>query len=66
MTVKNSPNFNPEFPESFDWAMIDSPTLCAIALDLVSTLKRDMQTWERLLVPGIREALREIAKYAVV
>lgn len=68
MKVKDCPEFNPEFPEKFNWNCLDSPTLSRLAVHFASRING-----ESLLIPsqrhstsGLREALRAIANEALL
>lgn len=54
-------DFNKEFPESFDWNLIDSLKITPIAVDITKKIEDDLMTKERNLVPGLRKALIIIA-----
>ena len=66
MTVKECPNFNPEFPELFPWGQIDSVNLDHITREIISHLKNELEkpTEERYLTPGLRKSLNLIAEFA--
>lgn len=53
-----------DYPENADWGQLvdDYPTLCALAMKFVGIIKNDLQTETRRLVPGLRCALRNIAR----
>jgi len=59
-------NFNPEFPERFTWGHLDSPKLASVASSIVNWIEHDLKTLNKNLVPGLRQALREIAEQAEV
>ena len=63
--VKKVPNFDPAFPENFAWDRLDSKMFCAITLDIKLRIKNDLETKDRNLVPGLREALRIIINYVI-
>ena len=64
MRVIDCSNFNSEFPESYNWELIDSPRLILVARELVSYIAATPPTGDRGNVPGLRAALRAIAWHA--
>lgn len=64
--VKDAPEYNSEFPESYSWGLVDSIALSDIAISLARRVIDDLLTKDRNYVPGCRLALREIAFYAKV
>lgn len=64
ITVKQHPDFNPEFPETFPWGKVDQITLSETAARIASWIATDLRAPERHLVPGLRQALRIIAELA--
>lgn len=68
MKVKDCPDFDPEFPEKFNWNALDSFILSRLAVHFASRING-----ESLLIPsqrhstnGLREALRAIAMEALL
>jgi len=59
-------SFNPEFPETYNWHSLDSIRLSALAVVLSNRILKDIETPERGLVTGLREALRQIAIIAMI
>lgn len=49
------------FPEEFNWNLLDSPKCTVAAHKIVNAIREDFKTPERGLVRGLREALRIIA-----
>lgn len=64
MKTKNHPNFDPEFPETFNWAILDSPKLATLAVKLAAQIGSDslFPPSQRHLTPGLRFALNQIAE----
>lgn len=62
------PQFNGQFPEQFNWGLVDSHTLSALGENLTREAKEQLQKppEERYLLPGIRFALNCIAERALV
>jgi hypothetical protein len=63
-TPANHLEFNPEHPEAFNWATLDSPTLSILAAKFATAIYRDLKTQDRVNTPGLRFALNEIAQIA--
>ena len=57
-------DFRPGYPETFNWGLLDSQKLQAVARRLVLSIQEDLTTADRLLTPGLRHALRELAAVA--
>ena len=56
-------NFDPRYPEKFDWNNIDSISLSNIAKDIQSEIDFSFKNDDaRIFVPGLRRALNIIAK----
>ena len=54
--------FNTEFPEEFNWNLLDSIKMTELALEIVAHIKFDIEiAKERTLVPGMRRILLMIA-----
>lgn len=62
MTTNQHPSYDAQFPETFNWQLIDSPKLAALAEQIVRAIKYDLETETRQKVSGLRYALNEIAK----
>jgi len=62
MRVLEHKNFNAEFPEKFNWGLLDSPRVESIAKKIASAIEFDALSASRNCVPGLREALRIIAE----
>ena len=56
------PKFNPNFPETFNFTLIDNHSLSILGTLLKVRIMADLQTPDRNLTPGLREALNQIAK----
>lgn len=65
-TVTQNREFNPEFPERFNWEGIDSPKLAEIAVELASRVVGEslLIPSQRIRTPGLRVALNAIAEIA--
>lgn len=61
MKIFQHKDYNQEFPELFNWGLVDSPTIWRIAEIIIERIKEDMDTDNRNEVPGLRVALRAIA-----
>ena len=68
MKVKDHVDYNEEFPERFGyWGALDSHKLSAVAVAIALRVAIDLdKNSARILVPGLRLALREIAREADV
>ena len=66
ITVDRDHRFNPEFPERYQWQMIDKISLRELAVDLSAGVENDLKTDDRLFAPGLRQALCRIATIAEV
>jgi hypothetical protein len=64
MLVRDHKVYNREFPELFNWGMIDSPKYSEIASEYQEMIRGDLKTANRNITPGLREALRVIANIA--
>jgi len=63
MKANENKNFNPEFPEKFDWNNIDSIKFSEIAKEIQSEIDFSFKNDDaRIFVPGLRRALNIIAK----
>lgn len=49
------------FPESFNWNLLDSPKTERVANAIVTAIQEDFKTDDHIFVCGLREALRLIA-----
>ena len=51
------------YPETADWGQLvdDYQTLCTLSMRFCNLIRKDAETEERLLIPGLRCALRNIA-----
>jgi hypothetical protein len=59
--IKTVKGYQRDFPEEFNWEMIDSNLIRPIAVYLAATIKSDFRLGERTRIPGIRYALNVIA-----
>lgn len=66
MIVKESSNYGAEFPEHFTWGHLDSLQLASLGSIISADIMKDLQTPDRLYVPGLRKALNYIAEIARV
>lgn len=64
MKVSKCSGFNEQFPEHFNWGLIDSRKLAELAEVLALAIVADLRTPDRIKVPGLRLALWELAKLA--
>jgi hypothetical protein len=65
MTVSQHPKFDARYPEEFPlWQAIESHKLTGVANEIRVATYRDLKTADRILAPGLRAALLEIAKVA--
>jgi hypothetical protein len=65
--VSESSSWNPQFPETFNWGMIDSPKLSSLADAIVAHIAHEIrqhETCDRILTPGLRTALVIMADIA--
>jgi len=55
--------YDPQFPEKFNWSLIDSHKLDAIAQDFASRIRAELElpSDQRLKIAGLRYALNIIA-----
>lgn len=60
----HSPQFNPQFPETYTFELLDSHSLSTLGVELANAVKSDLATKERNLVAGLRVALNRIAEIA--
>lgn len=56
--------FNPEFPELFDWESLDGVALSCIGEYISDLIIADLKTEDRSKVQGLRSALNIVAEYA--
>ena len=56
--------YKSEFPEVFDWGLLDSIKLFDATTNITDRIKFDLKKDNRLLIPGLREALKIIAELA--
>lgn len=55
--------YDAEFPEQGDWwRLVDRVSLSMLAERLVEKARIDVNSEDRLLLPGLRTALRQIAQ----
>lgn len=66
MKVIECVDYKPEFPELFNWSMIESIKLENVANDIKNNIEHDLRlpADKRYRVGGLRSALNIIAKYA--
>lgn len=64
MSVKQHNNFNPEFPEQFNWELLDSFKLTPIATAIAAKIKEELSLLpeQRICMAGLRYALNVIAE----
>ena len=62
MKVYEDSKYNAEFPELYDWNMLDSIKTSKIALDIKGWIQHDLKTKPRRCVPGLRKALNIISQ----
>jgi len=72
MTVEQHLRYDPEEPETFNWSLVVNPKIGLLAEALSIEIVRRQDEWEAgsgqeddPLIPGLREALRHIARIAV-
>ena len=65
MLVHDNPQYSKEFPERFPWGMVDSYLASELGGNLAREIREDLQTSDRLFTPGLRKALRELARQCV-
>ena len=56
--------YKSEFPEVFDWGLLDLIKLFDATTNITDRIKFDLKKDNRLLIPGLREALKIIAELA--
>ncbi len=63
MRACEHPDYNGQFPETFNWNLIDSVRLASLAIDLSKLIKLElaMPPGNRVNVAGLRFALARIA-----
>lgn len=61
MIVNNDTKFNREFPELYNWNLIDSWKLSELACNIANLIKFKFDTNDLNDVAGLRKALRLIA-----
>lgn len=68
MKANKHPDYNSQFPELFNWSLLDSRYLSELASDLALQVKRELSfdTDSRINVPGLRFALAHIAGMASI
>ena len=65
MKASESRDYNREFPEQFTWGHIDSPQLSSIAAQIRNRIEHSFaHDPDRVLIPGLRAALNDIADVA--
>lgn len=64
MLIKEHQKYNAQFPENFEWELIDSYALSELAPLLVDQINKSFHSANRNLVPGLRQALNTIAEIA--
>ena len=62
--VKENANYNSQFPELFNWGLLDSISLSKIGTSIALRISDDLKTSERYYVGGLRLALHEISLIA--
>lgn len=66
MLIKDDSEFNKEFPEKYNWSLADSLKLSELAERVAYTIIKDLQTKNRLFVPGLRVTLVYISEICSV
>jgi hypothetical protein len=56
--------YNREFPENYNWDLLDSNKLSDIANKISLSIVYDLETTDRIYAPGLRLALNHIADYS--
>jgi len=64
MKIKETVSYDDAFPESYHWGSVDNIACVNIAITIRNHIDHDFRTVGRLLIPGLRQALRIIAEYA--
>ena len=64
MKVYQDSSYSAEFPETYDWNMVDSIKISKIAIDIKGWIQHCLKTETRSQVPGLRKALNIIAEKA--
>lgn len=66
--VLKHPDFDPQFPEEFNWELVDTHSLALVGSELAHKVQNDLSLPpdERFRIPGMRIALNEIAKIALL
>ncbi len=66
MKVNKYPGFDYQYPERFNWGLVDSSKLEAVAQILALETKNllGLRPDDRILVPGLRFSLNRIAEVA--
>ena len=62
MFVELHPKWKAEFPEEFPWQTVASILGSHLATDIQTAIAEDLKSRHRLLVPGLREVLRLLAR----
>jgi hypothetical protein len=55
--------YNQEFPENYNWDLLDSKKLSDVASTIALNITYDLRTTDRIYTPGLRMALNHIADY---
>ena len=66
MKAREHLKFNPEFPEKFNWDLLDSVSLTSAALRIQEEIEENFETNERIYISGLRLALNIIANIAEI
>lgn len=64
--VANHPDYSHAEPETFAFRLVTEDLLAVAAQRISGMVRRDMLTGDRKLVPGGRQALRELAQMMTV
>jgi len=64
MKVEYDAKYDKNFPETFDWELVDSPKIEQIACDIKKSIMFDLASRNRVYAGGLRQALNIIAQHA--
>lgn len=66
MKAEESPDYNHDFPETFNWNLLESRHLTKVAREIKRAIEDDLTTEWRYYTGGLRIALNIIAKHAEI